>query len=158
MLHEDCKVGMIVVFGRDNGEQTKGIVTKKNRLKAKVKLLETRGNGRGSEVGSEWGVPYSMMTACDDKEAVVHNKPEPINYSPFQDLVDQKILEAINHAYNCLSPENLSCDGEISRSQIEARRSKLNRQLKGLFSAFGRPVDEDVAYEWWKQKQEKQRS
>lgn len=154
MLREDCKVGMVVFFGRANGERTKGVVTKLNRLKAKVKLLETRGNGRGSEVGSEWGVPYSMMLACDDNGNIQPNKPQPIAYSPFQDMVDQKILEAINHVYNCLSPENLCCDGEISRSQVEVRRNKLNRQLKGLFQAFGRPVDEATAYEWWKQKQE----
>lgn len=155
MLRENCRVGLEVFFGRENGQQTKGVVTKMNRLKAKVKLLESRGNGRGSHVGAEWGVPYSMMVACGENGNVAENKPEPINYSPFQDFVDQKILEAINHVYNCLSPENLFCDGEISRAEAEKKRTKLNRQLKGLFQAFGRPVDEMTAYEWLKQKQEK---
>lgn len=152
MLREDCKVGMIVHFGRAGGQQTKGVVTKTNRLKAKVKLLESRGNGRGSHVGAEWGVPYSMMVACDSDGKVMETKPETINYSPFQDMVDQKILEAINDVYNGLSPENLFCDGEISRSEAEKKRSKLNRQLKGLFQAFGRPVDEMTAYHWLEQK------
>jgi len=61
MKREDCKLGMMVVFGRKNGEKTIGEVVKLNRAKAKVRTLEARGTNGRSGAGTEWGVPYSLM-------------------------------------------------------------------------------------------------
>ncbi len=65
-----CKVGMKVYFGRVRGEKTLGEVIKINPTKAKVKILEDRGNGQGCEPGSIWGVPYSMMEPKDNEPSV----------------------------------------------------------------------------------------
>lgn len=146
MLREDCEIGMVVEFGRENGEWTKGEITKLNRMKAKVKTLEQRGNGRGSHVGAEWGVPYSMMRPVGGKTTSIAD--EPIPYNRFQDHAEQCILEAIVATYSQLSPENLTCDGELPRHVWMARQSKLNSRLQSLFKAFGRPVSESVAYKW----------
>ena len=41
-----------------------------------------------------------------------------------------------------LSPENLSCDGEISRTQINRRLADIRREWKVLEKQFGRKVTE----------------
>jgi len=172
MLREDCRVGMVVEFGRENGEWTKGEIVKMNPMKAKVKTLEQRGNGRGSQVGTEWGVPYSMMRPLIGTQEVLdflksapqipcpygedhpsgdchHLKTDtPIPYNRFQDHAEQCILEAIVATYSQLSPENLTCDGELPRHVVMANYSKLNARLQSLFKAYGRSVSESVAYKW----------
>jgi hypothetical protein len=170
MNRDECRVGMIVEFGRENGERTKGIIVKMNPKKAKVRILESRGAGRGSEAGSQWGVPYSMMVAAqgaNTETAVVMQsfaQPEnpafkafaqakteaeqPIPYTPFQNHSEQLILEAINALYCELSPENLTCDGELPFHAVNARRSKLQSRLNYLFKAFGREVSETAVWNW----------
>lgn len=153
MLFSDCRVGMEVLFGRGNGEYTRGIVEKMNRVKAKVRTNENRGS---TVAGTVWSVPYALMNPSSGgvPQNVQPTQPEPIKYNPFQDPVEIKILEAINIVYNRLSPENLSCDGELPISVINKNRAKLNRQLRGLFQVLGREVDEMVAYNWSREKME----
>ncbi len=47
-----------------------------------------------------------------------------------------------------LSPENLSCDGELSMRKVAQRRADLNRQWKALEKEVGHRVDEEAAYRW----------
>lgn len=177
MLREECRVGMIVEFGRETGERTKGIVLKTNPKKAKVKTIESRGSGRGSDVGSQWGVPYSMMTAVRDavtETSVVMQsfaQPEnpafkafaqaksvadqPINYSPFQNHAEQLILEAIHSVYTELSPEWLTCDGELPAHAVNAKRNKLSTRLNFLFKALGREISETAVWNWMEDRRAK---
>ena len=154
MQFSDCRVGMEVVFGRGNGEMTRGVIEKMNRVKAKVRTIENRGK---TTAGTVWSVPYSLMTSANGNSNTIV-KPQPIHYHPFQNRVEQMILEAINAVYNELSPENLCCDGELPMSQVATKRNLLNRQLNGLFQAFGRTVDEMTAYNWLREKQEYHRN
>lgn len=56
------KVGSQVVFGRPNGEQTKGEVIKINRKSVKVRQTEVRfGNGRTRSVGAVWNVHPNLL-------------------------------------------------------------------------------------------------
>lgn len=156
MRIEDCRVGMEVIFGRGNGEHTRGVITKINRAKAKVQTTENRGQ---TTAGTVWSVPYSLMEPAGSAgntgvEYSTKVSLPPISYHPFQDYVEQLILEAINCVHSNLSPENLTCDGEASAALISQRRAKLNRQLKGLFQAFGREVDENTAYKWMMERNE----
>lgn len=155
---QDFKLGMKVIFGRGNGEQTLGKIKKLNPTKAKVETLEERGNGRGSGVGAVWTVPYSLMRPADQdaKPGVYHAPPPPapkppLTYNSFAGE-DNLILEAIVGVHNHLSPENLSCDGEASLSHIRRMQSELGRKLRGLQAALGREVDEGEAYEWLESK------
>jgi hypothetical protein len=51
------KIGSQVVFGRPNGEKTRGEVVKINRKSVKVRQTEVRyGNGRTRNVGQIWNV------------------------------------------------------------------------------------------------------
>lgn len=60
MQREQCRVGMTVTFGRENGEKTVGVVEKCNPTKAKVRTTEARGK---TPAGTMWNVPYSLLTA-----------------------------------------------------------------------------------------------
>ena len=60
MKKENCEVGMKVVFGRESGEKTLGIVRKMNPKKCRVEILEDR--GRKSVKGQVWMVPYQLMS------------------------------------------------------------------------------------------------
>lgn len=63
---------------------------------------------------------------------------------------DQKaIMNEIVDTYGALSPENLTCDGELPRSQVNARYSKLNKTLRSLFQELGKEVSEEDAWAWW---------
>lgn len=157
MLREMCRIGMIVEFGRENGEKTRGEVVKLNRKMAKVKILEAR--GRNSEAGAVWNVGYGLMAEvkCWNPDwgpipmAQVSNPADdPLN--PFLSHCDSCIVQAIADVYNQLSPEWLTADGERPISQVHALRGNLQRKLDHLFKALGRPVSESVAYKWLEQK------
>jgi hypothetical protein len=60
MKKENCEVGMKVIFGRESGEKTLGIVRKMNPKKCRVEILEDR--GRKSVKGQVWMVPYQLMS------------------------------------------------------------------------------------------------
>ena len=152
MLIHEARVGMIVEFGRENGEWTRGEIVKINPAKAKVKTLENRGSGRGSHEGAVWGVPYSMMRPFSHG-AIKNPADEPFPYNPFND--DNLVMEAIVDVYARLSPEWLTCDGEKPRHQVIADKNRLERKLGFLFQALGRPVSEGVAIGWDMEKREK---
>jgi hypothetical protein len=154
MLKEQCRVGMTVIFGRDNGEKTTGKIIKMNPTKAKVQIDVSRGYGRGVVVGSVWGVPYSMMQPVDAVDTPQAPKQASLDYSPFDSGADQHIMQAINCVYGELSPENLTCDGELSRNQVAQRYAELHRKLRSLFAALGREVSEEAAWKWEQSRQE----
>ena len=146
MLCEDCKVGMEVIFGRPQGEKTRGVIEKLNIKKAKVKILENRGQDHNA--GEVWGVPYGMMKPA--KLQARTDMIDHIEYSPLQPAEDKLILEAISICYDELSPERLSCDGELSPIQVHQRRELLETKLRCLFKAYGQEVSDDAVCGWLK--------
>ena len=166
MTIQEAKVGMKVMFGRENGEKTLGEIVKVNPSKAKVKTLENRGNGRGSVPGTVWSVPYSLMVPADGMIFLdEYLNTKPIDPAIMQAVVegaqrkladvprtlshgDSCIMEAILDCYNQLSPENLTCDGELPLHEVKRRRNSLNSRLGHLFKALGRFVSESTAHEW----------
>jgi predicted metalloenzyme YecM len=62
------------------------------------------------------------------------------------------IREDILRCYLQLSPENLTCDGELNKTQIRARQSKINKELKSLFKEYGRTISEAEAIGWTRKK------
>lgn len=149
MRREDAKIGMTVVFGRENGEKTEGVIIKMNLKTAKVKTTTARGY---REAGKIFNVDWSFCTPT----TVVKTPSitQKLEYNPFSE--DNIILEAILNYYNNLSPENLSCDGEAPLATIQARRSFYNNKLRHLFNAFGREVSESEIYNWYTQKMDYQ--
>ena len=47
-----------------------------------------------------------------------------------------------------LSPENLSCDGELPRAEVRRRHKKLTAEWKKLEKEVGRTVSETEAWEF----------
>lgn len=151
MTKDECRVGMKVYFGRSRGEKTLGEIVKMNPAKAKVKTLEHRGSGRGSAVGVEWNVPYTMMTPANGGATNVPQQAKTVaelKYSPFQPQEDIHIIQAVACVYAALSPENLMCDGEISAAAAREKQGVLNRKLQGLFTAYGRELTQVEVYLW----------
>ncbi len=56
------------------------------------------------------------------------------------------ILLDIQRVYTSLSPENLTCDGELPPAAITAKRWGLQQELRNLFVEIGRYVSEDEAF------------
>lgn len=137
------RVGQRVLFGRPNGEKTLGEVIKVNGKSLKVRTLE----GRGSRdlVGQVWRVAASLCQPADGSipTAVPAPKPAGPDYSK---LTEAEILAKVGGIYNQLSPENLTCDGELSRTEVARRYGALRRQLAACFKALGRTVSEDEIY------------
>jgi hypothetical protein len=67
------KVGERVIFGRLNGEQTRGTVLKVNRVKCKVQQDESRGTMKDHAVGTIWTVPFRLLSP--DPTANQPNRP-----------------------------------------------------------------------------------
>jgi hypothetical protein len=59
---------------------------------------------------------------------------------------ESAIIRDIANTYSGLSPENLSCDGELSATRINLRRAELNNKLRNLFAELGREITENEAY------------
>ncbi len=166
------KPGDKVYFGRSHGEQTLGRVKKVNRSRAKVEQLESRGVYRSHPVGTVWTVPFSLLSKAPDDAAASAPAPAPVSpeRSAMQAEIDRlraenarlrgetpppvsrpkreekAILSDINGVYCRLSPENLSCDGELPRSAVARKSRALHAQLGELFRELGRRVSEDEAF------------
>lgn len=63
-------------------------------------------------------------------------------------LTENEILEKILICYCALSPENLSCDGELSRSATMQRYIDVDKELKLYFKMLGREVSENEIWQW----------
>ena len=141
----NLRVGMPVLFGRPNGEKTMGEVVKINAASVKVKQTEPR-NGRPS--GTIWRVAPSLVFPLS--EGSVLTAPAKVAASPVAPPTTPRpeadILRDIQRVYNSMSPENLSCDGELSRTEVRIRFRHLDRKLKALFIEIGREVHEEEAF------------
>lgn len=51
---------------------------------------------------------------------------------------EAEIIRDLRWVDSALSPENLHCDGEISRSAARAKERKLNAQRRALVKELGR--------------------
>jgi hypothetical protein len=59
---------------------------------------------------------------------------------------EPEILEDIRRVYTSLSPENLTCDGELSPAVVKTKKRRLQEELRKLFAELGRQVGEEEAF------------
>jgi hypothetical protein len=57
-----------------------------------------------------------------------------------------EIVRELDRVYNDLSPENLTCDGELGLRATRSKQAILERKLKALLQELGRPMSEEQAY------------
>ena len=48
-----------------------------------------------------------------------------------------------------LSPENLTCDGELSNSEVQSRYCKLKKEWRKLEAQVGHNVSESDVWKWF---------
>jgi ribosomal protein L35AE/L33A len=127
-------VGDRATFTAKTGKVVTGTVT---RVNTKTVTLERCDDGsRG------WRVTPGMLRAPATEVA-----PAPAASAPRR--AEDAVMQDIMNAYNDLSPENLTCDGELTRAQAAARRTVVLRRLADLQKELGRQVSEDVAWAWY---------
>jgi len=137
-----------IYFGRTHGEKTLGTVIKVNRTTVKVKQLENRGSFRDYPIGTVWKVPFALCSPAEGGPPAIVARPVTpvIPARPQGSRPDAEVMKDILRVYCNLSPENLSCDGELPMSQVRRRAASLRAELKRLFQEIGRTVSEDEAY------------
>ena len=63
---------------------------------------------------------------------------------------ENELMDAFDHLSAELSPENLSCDGELSRTSINARLRAIRGEWKELERKLGRKVTEgEIEFNMW---------
>lgn len=132
----EWKIGMRVMFGRQNGQKTLGEIIKVNPKKLKVKQLESRGVYKNHAVGSIWGVPKSLCTPVSDM--MVGERGVGKTFTPKPSRSDAEIIAELQGIECGLSPENLSCDGEASRTHVMRTYRRLNRRKAECIKELGR--------------------
>ncbi len=60
--------------------------------------------------------------------------------------LERDVIEDIRRVYTYLSPENLTCDGELSPAAVKIKKRKLQEELRKLFAELGREVGEEDAF------------
>ena len=63
-------------------------------------------------------------------------------------MITEEIKNAFISLACALSPENLHCDGEISRSQAQRKYNALMKKWRALEKKIGRQVDEYEVFSW----------
>jgi len=129
------KVGDRATFTSKTGRVVTGTVT---RVNTKTVTLERCDDGsRG------YRVPPAMLRAAATTVAPTTAVPAPPRRA------DDVIMKDIVNAYGDLSPENLTCDGELRGRAVATRRAAINRRLADLQTELGRRVSEDAAWAWY---------
>jgi hypothetical protein len=67
---------------------------------------------------------------------------------------EEQIMQEIASCHSRLSPENLSCDGELTPAQTRARGRQIRNSLRSLFRELGREVSEEEAFRWEQERRE----
>lgn len=60
---------------------------------------------------------------------------------------EKAIIEEIASLYCALSPENLSCDGELRGSRLQTKYRGLNKRIAECIKELGREITESQAYD-----------
>jgi hypothetical protein len=150
MKKEDCKKGMLVIFGED---KCRGVIVKLNPKRAKVNTLDPHKNRMA---GLTWSVPYSMMWPMVGGDEISNqmvmtsfqkpNDPAIRAWSEAQKnrppkreyiLEDALVMQAIHTIYE-----------RLDLVLIDRDRRFLSEKINLLFRVIGRDVSKSEADEW----------
>ena len=62
---------------------------------------------------------------------------------------EDELMRALCHLSGSLSPENLTCDGELNRTQIAAKLRAIKGEWKEIEKKLNRKVSEYEAEDYW---------
>jgi|OM-RGC.v1.016141521 hypothetical protein len=94
---------------------------------AEVSGVVTRVAGDQVEVFGGYGLPKTLSA----NEVTKRRKRS-----------EKDILKALSSVDSSLSPENLTCDGELSRTAVRRKAAALRRARKALETELGRKMDD----------------
>ena len=63
-------------------------------------------------------------------------------------ILEKEIMEKFVGLACRLSPENLSCDGEASRTYVNQKLKQIRKEWKALEKQLGKKMDEDDVWAW----------
>jgi hypothetical protein len=97
-------------------------------------------------------VDYAPEHASMNRESAKRSnyKPSQLNILPPCQTKDQIPIDIYEQFYALLwqlSPENLTCDGELSRSQVQSRYNQLKRHWAQLEAQIGLSVSENLIWD-----------
>jgi hypothetical protein len=69
---------------------------------------------------------------------------KPVAKTGLTDDAKQEFLSLASR----LSPENLHCDGEVSRTEAKRRQAQIMREWRSLEKRVGRKITEDQVWKW----------
>jgi hypothetical protein len=129
----DFSVGDVVVFGRQHGEQTQGVVVKVNGKKIKVEQKESRGNHR---VGTIWIVPPSFCQKVNGSTPVastvqVSTPPQPKPATDDAVAFAQK-ARSLGLPEDCLGKTIILCGKKVTIVGIDLKRHKYPVLITGV--------------------------
>jgi len=86
----DFNVGDPVVFGRGQGEKTRGTIVKVNRKTCKVRQDEARGTMKSHPIGTTWTVPHRLIKHDSSDRSKPSERPrgKPFGAVPFSNPDD----------------------------------------------------------------------
>ena len=148
MKKEDCRKGLVVLFGEDN---CRGVIVKVNPKYARVSTLDSH---KGKKSGLTWRVPYAMLSPvigtemgtemamrsfADPNDAAVKTwaSNQTIGGIPERlEEEDHHILGAIHILYTKLE-------------RLEGRqRIRASEKIYLLFRSLGREVSKENVEKW----------
>jgi len=127
-------VGDRASFTGKDGRAVTGTVTRVNEKTVTIEQCDDGSRG--------YRVPPAMLRAGGAAKATQ-------TASAAARCDDDAVMRDIHNAYIAMSPENLICDGELTRAQVATRRAAVNRRLADLQAELGRRVSEDEAWAWY---------
>jgi hypothetical protein len=129
-------------FGRRKGEKTYGEITKVNRKTIKVRQLEDRGTKRSYDQGTVWTVAKTLWTP-EDNGRPAYTAPRTEAPKPKRPV--DEIIRDLRTLDGQLSPENLTCDGELRGSALRRKAARLRAQQRALVNELGRqPTSQEL--------------
>jgi len=146
----EFRIGDRVLFGRQNGEKTAGVIVKVNRKTVKVKTDESRGTNRARKAGTVWNVSKTLVQSDSESVEASPRLQEPVpvhaRKSPRSPKLStyQKALKAqeemvaacsLKDAPKYIKDSMYYLDGHSTNkwgAEVDSRRQKLYKAEDGV--------------------------
>lgn len=91
--------------------------------------------------GREMKCSPSMVVGKEEEDTTKRVEPEETASG-----ISASVMNEVAEIYNGLSPENLTCDGELSDFQVRGKQRMLRKRLQDIFEEVGREITESEAF------------
>jgi hypothetical protein len=148
MKKEDCRKGMVVLFGEDN---CRGVIVKINPKLARVSTLDSH---KGKRPGLVWRVPYSMLSPVIGNQVGTE-----MAMRSFASPDDVAVKTWASHRPNTDIPRKLEEEDYHILAAIHILYTKLERldgrdrihassKIHLMFRAIGQEVSKESVEKW----------